>query len=116
MFDKLQQLGDPHIPHFDQANKEQVLKCIRDRTGRFSSQDDFVLYVETEEEKETPRYKFTGDTKVALKDYYDAVHTLCKAQTNFARSTQVLEEKIEDKSVFLSVIQQVHLPAVQVQV
>ena len=30
---------------------------------------------------------------------------LCEAQTNFAKSTQVLEEKIEDKSVFLSIIQ-----------
>ena len=51
-----------------------------------------------------------------LKDYYDAVHTLCEAQTNFAKSTQVLEEKIEDKSVLLSIIQQVQLPAVQIQV
>ena len=48
LFDKLQQLGDPHIPGLDQANREQVYKCIRDRTGRFLSQDDFVLYVETE--------------------------------------------------------------------
>ena len=41
---------------------------------------------------------------------------MCEAQTNFAKSTQVLEEKIEDKSVFLDIIQQVQLPAVQVQV
>ena len=41
---------------------------------------------------------------------------LCEAQTNFARSTQVLEQKITDKSVFLSIIQQAQLPAVQVQV
>ena len=115
LFDKLQQLGENHIPGLDQANKEQVYKCIRDRTGRFLSQDDFVLYVETEEEKEKPKYKFTGDAKVALKDYYDVVHTLCKAQENFARSTQVLEQKIEDKEVFLDIIQQVQLPAVQVQ-
>ena len=116
LFDKLQQLGDPHIPNFDQANKEQVFKCIRDKTGRFLSQDEFVLYVEMEEEIEKPKYKFTCDAKVALKDYYDAIHTLCEAQTNFARSTQVLEQKITDKSVFLSIMQQVQLPAVQVQV
>ena len=116
LFDKLQQLGEPHIPGLDQEYREQVYKCIRDRTGRFLSQDDFVLYVETEEEKEKPKYKFTGDAKVALKDYYDAVHTLCEAQQNFARSTQVLEQKIEDKEVFLDIIQQVQLPAVQVQV
>ena len=46
--------------------------------------------------------------------YYDAVHTLCEAQTNFAASTKVLEEKIKDKSVFLDIIKQVQLPSVQV--
>ena len=65
------------------------------------------MYIEREEEKQKPRYQFTGDAKEALKDYYDAVHTLCEAQKNFARSTQVLEQKIEDKSVFLDIIQQV---------
>ena len=80
-------------------------------------QDDFILYVETEEEEiEKPRYNLTGDAREALQEYYDAVHLLCEAQTNFAKSTQVLEQKIEDKSIFLSIIQQVQLPAVQVQV
>ena len=51
-----------------------------------------------------------------MTDYYDTVHTLCKAQQNFAKSTQVLEKKIEDKSVFLDIIKQVQLPSVQVQV
>ena len=116
LYDKLQQLGDPHIDNFDQANREQVFNCIRDRTGRFLSEDEFVVYVEREEEKKKPKYKLTGDAKEALRDYYNTVHTSCEAQTNFARSTQVLEEKIEDKSVFLDIIQQVQLPAVQVQV
>ena len=49
-------------------------------------------------------------------DYYDAVYMLCEAQQNFARSTQVLEKKIEDKFVFLDIIKQVQLPSVQVQV
>ena len=80
------------------------------------SKNEFVVYLEREEERKKPKYKLTGDTKEALRDYYDAVHTLCEAQTNFAKSTQVLEEKIEDKSVFLDIIQQVQLPAVQVQV
>ena len=74
------------------------------------------MYVEREEEKQKPRYLFTGDAKEALKDYYDAVHTLCEAQDYFAKSTQVLEQKIDDKSVFLDIIQQVQLLAVQVQV
>ena len=32
------------------------------------------------------------------------------------RSTQVLEQKIEDKDVFLDIIRQVQLPAVQVSI
>ena len=44
------------------------------------------------------------------------MHTLCEAQTNFVASTKVLEEKIEDKSVFLDIIKQVQLPAVQVTI
>ena len=89
LYDKLQQLGDPHIDNFDQVNREQVFNCIRNRTGRFLSEDDFVVYVEREEEEEKPKYKLTGDAKEALRDYYDVVHTLCEAQKNFARSTQV---------------------------
>ena len=104
LFDKLLELGGPYIDNFDQADREQVFKCIRDKTGRFLDDDEFVMYVETEEEKQKPRYVLTGDAKVALTDYYDAVHTLCKAQQNFAKSTQVLEKKIADKSVFLDII------------
>ena len=104
LFDELLKLGDPYIDNFNQAVREQVLKCIRDRTGRFLDDDDFVMYIETEEEKQKPRYTFTGDAKAALTDYYDAVHTLCEAQQNFAKSTQVLEKKITDKSVFLDII------------
>ena len=81
------ELGNPYIDNFDQADREQVFKCIRDKTGRFLDDDDFVTYVETEEEKEKPKYVFTHDAKLALTDYYDAVHTLCEAQQNFARST-----------------------------
>ena len=116
LFDKLLVLGDPYIDNFDQADKEQVFKCIRDKTGRFLDDDDFVTYVETEEEKQKPRYVLTGDAKVALTDYYDAVHTLCEAQQNFAKSTQVLEKKIADKSVFLDIIKQVQLPSVKVEI
>ena len=116
LFDKLLVLGDPYIDNFDQVDKEQVFKCIRDKTGRFLDDDDFVTYVETEEEKQKPRYVLTGDAKVALTDYYDAVHTLCEAQQNFAKSTQVLEQKIADKSVLLDIIKQVQLPSVKVEI
>ena len=116
LFDKLMELGNPYIDNFDQADREQVFKCIRDKTGRFLNDGDFVMYVETEEEKEKPKYVFTRNAKLALTDYYDAVQMLCKAQQNFSKSTQVLERKIEDKPVFLDIIKQVQLPSVQVQV
>ena len=93
LFDKLLELGSPYIDNFDQGDREQVFKCIRDKKGRFLDDDDFMTYVETEEEKEKPRYVLTGDAKVALTDYYDAVRMLYKAQENFAKSTQVLEKK-----------------------
>ena len=116
LFDKLMELGNPYIDNFDQADREQVFKCIRDKTGRFLHDDDLVTYVETEEEKQNPKYVLTRDAKLVLTYYYDAVHMLCEAQQNFARSTQVLERKIEDKSVFLDIIKQVQLPSVIVQV
>ena len=124
LFDKLLELGGPYIDNFDQADRGQVFKCIRNKTGRFLDDDDFVTYVETEEvtyveteeEKQKPRYVLTDDAKVALTDYYDAVHTLCEAQQNFAKSTQVLEKKIADKSVFLDIIKQVQLPSVKVEI
>ena len=114
LFDTLKLLGNPHIDNLTNADRQQVFKCIRDRTGRFLSEDDFAVYVEKEEAEKKPKYRLTGDAREALKDYYDAVHTLCKAQTNLMSSTKVLEEKIEDKSVFLDIIKQVQLPAVQV--
>ena len=116
LFDTLQQLGNPHIDNLTDANREQVFKCIRDRTCKFLSKDKFAVYVEMEEEKKKPKYKLTGDAKQARKEYYNMVHVLCKAQTNFTSSTKVLQEKIEDKSVFLDIIKQVQLPAVQVSV
>ena len=116
LFNKLMELGRPYTDYFDQADREQVFKCIRDKTGRFLDDNDFVTYVETEEEKKKPRYVLTGDAKIALTDYYDAVHTLCKAQQNFAKSTQVLEKKTEDKSILLDIIKQVQLPSVKVEI
>ena len=71
----------------------------------FLSQDENVRYVETEEELETPEFKFTGEAKEALKNYYDAAHELCAVQTGFAKATQELESKVKDKTVFLSIIQ-----------
>ena len=111
MYDRL-----PHKGGLDQADRQQVHNCIKDRTGMFLSQDENVLYIETEEEFEKPKFNLTGEAKEALKNYYDAAHELCVAQADFAKATQKLESKIEDKTVFLSIIQQVRLPSVQIHV
>ena len=116
MYDRLQELGAPHKEGLDQADKQQVYNCIKDRTGMFLSQDENVLYVETEEEFEKPKFRLTGEAKEALRNYYDAAHELCVAQADFVKATQELESKIKDKTVFLSIIQQVRLPSVQIHV
>ena len=107
LYDRLQQLGAPHKEGLDQADRQQVYNCIKDRTGMFLLQDENVKYVETEEELEKPKFRFTGEAKEALKNYYDAAHELCAVQTGFAKATQELESKVKDKTVFLSIIQQV---------
>ena len=116
LYDRLQQLGAPHKEGLDQADRQQVYYCIKDRTGMFLLQDENVRYVETEEELEKPEFKFTGEAKEALKNYYNVAHELCAAQTGFAKATQELESKVKDKTVFLSIIQQVRLPSVQIHV
>ena len=116
LLDELLRIGDPHIDNFPQADKQTVMKCIRDSTGRFLSEDDFAVYVEKDDPPKKPKFKLQGDTKEALRDYYDAVNTLSEAQLNFTKSVQVLEEKLEDKEVFLDIIKQTQLPAVQVSV
>ena len=43
LFNELLKLGDPYIDNFDQADREQVFKCIRDKTGRFLDDDETKL-------------------------------------------------------------------------
>ena len=49
LFNKLLELGGPYIDNFDQADREQVFKCIRDKTCRFLDNDNFIMYVERKE-------------------------------------------------------------------
>ena len=49
-------IGAPHKEGLNQADKQQVYNCIKDRTGMFLLQDENVLYVETEEEFEKPKF------------------------------------------------------------
>ena len=117
LYDRLVKIGTPHKKYLDQAVREQVFANIKDRLGKCLSKDDFVMYVEQADPPKKQKYRLTDDdAKDALKDYYDAVDTRSEAQANLAHSTKILEEKIEDKAVFLDIIRQMKLPAVQVSV
>ena len=83
MYDRLQQLGTPHKEGLDQADRQQVYNCIKDRTGMFLSQDKNVRYVEMEEELETPEFKFTGEAKEAL-------NTITTRHTSYLQRRQAL--------------------------
>ena len=41
-YDRLRQIGDKHKEHLDQAVRDQVLKSIRDKSGKCLSEDDFA--------------------------------------------------------------------------
>ena len=117
LYDRLVKIGAPHKEYLDQAVREQVFASIKDRSGKCLSKDDFAMYVEQADPPKKQKYRLTDeDAKEALKDYYDTVYTLSKAQANLACSTKILEEKIEDKAVFLDIIRQMQLPAVKVSV
>ena len=53
LFNKLLEIGSPYIDYFDQADREQVFKCIRDKTGRFLDDDDFVTYIEAKKKRKS---------------------------------------------------------------
>ena len=116
LYDRLSKIGAKHKENLDQAVRDQVFASIKDRSGKCLSEDDFAMCVEQEDPPEKQRYRLTDDAKEVLRDYYDAVDTLSQGQSNLAHSTKVLEEKIEDKSVFLDIIKQMQLPAVQVSI
>ena len=117
LYDTVLMIGDPHIPKFSNSDRKTVLDCIADKSGKFLSEDEFAVYIEKEDvEIKKTQVKVSGDTKEAIKDYYQAAHDLCKAQTTFMESTRVLESKLDNKELFLDIIRQVQLPAVQVTV
>ena len=97
LYDRLQQLGTEHKEGLDQADRQQVYNCIKDRTGMFLSQDENVLYIETEEEFAKPKFRLTGEAKEALKNYYNVAHELCAAQTSLLKPPRNLKVRSKIK-------------------
>ena len=83
LYDRLQQLGAPHKEGLDQADRQQVYNCIKDRTGMFLSQDKNVVYIEREEEFEKPKFRLTGEAKEDSK-------TITTRHTSYVQHRQAL--------------------------
>ena len=94
-----------------------MLDCIADKSGKYLSEDDFAVYVAREDvEIKKKQVAVSNEAKVAIKEYYKAAQDLCEAQTAFMKSTWEMESKIDNKEIFLDIITQVQLPAVQVMI
>ena len=117
LFDKLLMIGDPHIPKFSDTDRKTVLDCIADKSGKYLSEDEFAVYVSREEVKIDKKwYAVSDEEKAVIRDYYDKAKDLCDAQAAFMQSTCMLADKIKNKEIFLEIVKQVQLPAVQVHV
>ena len=93
-----------------------MLDCIADKSGKYLSEDDFAVYVKRAEvEKEKKQYAVSSKAKEAIRQYYKATVGLCEAQTTLMEKTRELEAAV-DKEIFLDIIRQVQLPAVQVTI
>ena len=95
LYDRLQQLGAPHKEGLDQADKQQVYNCIKDRTGMFLSQDENGRYVETEEELRNAKkiYRNATDQTRTMAAFmyfvlYEQITGLKASQTGCSRDFQ----------------------------
>ena len=61
-------------------------------------------------------YAVSNEEKAVIKDYCDKAKDLCDAQAAFMKSTCTLADKIKNKEIFLDIVKQVQLPAVQVHI
>ena len=117
LYDTLLQIGDPHIAKLGNSDRKTVLDCIADKSGNYLSKDDFAVYVEREDvEIKRKQVVVSDEAKMTIREYYKAAHDLCEAQTAFMKSTREMESKIDNKEMFLDIIRQVQLQAVQVTI
>ena len=117
LFDKLLMIVNPHIPKFSHADRKTVLDCIADKSGKYLTEDKFAVYVSREEVRIDKKwYAVSDEEKAVIKDYYDKAKDLCDEQAAFMQSTCTLADKIKNKEIFLEIVKQVQLPAVQIHV
>ena len=117
LYDNLLQIGDPNIPKFSNSDRKTVLDCIADKSGKYLSEDDFAVYVATEDvEIKKKQFAASAEAKASIKEYYKSAQELCEVQTAFMKSTWEMESKIDNKEIFLDIIRQVQLLAVQLNI
>ena len=118
LYDTLLGLGKPYIKGLDKADGKAVLASIADKSGQFFSKvDKFTVYVSKEDLtiKKKP-VVVSLEAKKSISEYYKAAQDLCKSQTVFMQKTREMEAAVNDVNIFLDIIGQVQLPAVQVMV
>ena len=118
LYNTLLELGKPHIKGLDKADGTGVLASIADKSGQFLSEvDKSMLYVSKEDETITKKpVVVSQDTKKCISEYYKAAQDLKKSQAVFMQKMREMEAAINDENIFLDIIRQVQLPAVQVMV
>ena len=118
LYDTLLQIGKPLIKGLEQADGNAVLDSIADKSGQFISKvEKCMVYVSKEEETITKKPVVVNpNAKKAISEYCKAAQDLCQSQTIFMQKTREMQEAINDENIFLDIIRQVQLPAVQVMV
>ena len=116
LYDTLLELGKPHIKGLDKADGIAVLASIADKSGQFISKvDKFTVYVSKEDETITKKpVVVSQDARKSISEYYKAAQNLCQSQAIFMQKMREKEAAINDENIFLDIIRQVQLPAVQV--
>ena len=74
LYDTLLQIGDQHISKLSDSDRQTVLNCIADKSGKYLNEDDFVVYVSKEDtDFKKKKYKVGDEAKAAIKQYYQSV-------------------------------------------
>ena len=95
-----------------------MLNSIADKSGQFISEvDKCTVYVSKKEETIMKKpVVVSQDARKSISEYYKAAQDLCQAQAIFMEKMRKMEAEINDENIFLGIIRQVQLPAVQVMV
>ena len=89
LYDRLLELGKPHIKELGKADGTAVLASIADKSGQFVSEvDKFMVYVSKEDETiQKKPVVVSQEAQKSILEYYKAAQHLCNAQSTFMEKT-----------------------------